>query len=704
MKPSHKIRKWAARRRWAAILGVCAAAGIASGADTNAPVVLKPDQFFEGGDKSYDNWVDISAGGFFASGSRAEAQRDRQAPLGALGGIEDFHYQAQVAKNTILSFDGRAIFDDRNYRFKAALEKEKLGYLRFSFDEFRTWYNGNGGYYPPTGMFYPQGGDGLGLDRGAVSFEGGLRLEKKNIPDVTFKYTHDFRIGDKSSTIWGQTHPDIGVVQGLGPSFYDINEHSDSFQIDLAHTIKKTDFGAGIRYEFGKQNDALKINQFPGEPVEQKVTDRQQTKDDLFSAHAFTETWLKKNLMFSTGFSYSALDNSIGGSRIYGNEFDAAYAPSALAGAGYYAVAGGARLHDYVTDLNLFYKPSDHVTIVPSIRIQEENTDASVSGLETLGNNAAVPFAANSATSDLDVRERLDINYNGITNWVFYTRADLTEGNGSLSANGGLVPIGGIGTAAIQQETDDQRFFQKYSVGARWYPSRLMTVDAGGYFKDNDYHYGNNTDSTANNSFDRYPGYLVTQGFKTYDGNIRVTVRPWKTVTLSSRYEYQLSTIRTGPDPISGLPEMETSRMFSHIFAQDATWSPWTRLYLQAGANYVISKTHTPASDATQAILDAQNNYWTLNLTSGFVLDDKSDLKVSYFYYRANNYESISPVAVPYGAGEEQNGLTATVTRNIRKNIRASLKYGWFHGTDALSGGNNNYTAQLVYTTLQYRF
>src|SRR4029077_3979480 len=141
------------------------------------------------------------------------------------------------------------------------------------------------------------------------------------------------------------------------------------------------------------------------------------------------------------------------------------------------------------------------------------------------------------------------------------------------------------------------------------------------------------------------------QNFDTYDGNVRLTLRPRPNLTLVSRYEYQLSTIHTKPDPISGLSEVQPSDMRSHILAQDISWTPWSRLFLQAGFNYVISETKTPASDVTQAILNAQNNYWTLNFSSGLVLDDKSDFKLGYFYYRADDYQNNSTVGVPYGAG-----------------------------------------------------
>ncbi len=107
-KPNAK-KNWAARRRWAALLGMFAAVGSVSAADTNAPSTnapapptppLTPQQFFEGGEKSYDNWVDFSVGGYMANMNRAAAQRASQSSLGLLGGIDDFHYGKEIAATT----------------------------------------------------------------------------------------------------------------------------------------------------------------------------------------------------------------------------------------------------------------------------------------------------------------------------------------------------------------------------------------------------------------------------------------------------------------------------------------------------------------------------------------------------------------------------------------------------------------------------
>jgi len=680
---------------------------VLSAADTNAPPAtvappLTPQEMFEGGKETYNNWIELSIGSFFTSGDKAQFQQRQRNRSGPFGGIEDFRYQTTVATNTTLFLDGRALFDNDDYKLKLEVAREKVGYLRFSYDEFRTWYNGNGGFDPPSHMWYPLAENALALDRGEISFEGGLRLE--DVPAVTFKYTHAFRDGEKSSTIWGTTHPGGGLARGLSPSFYDINERSDIFQLDVTHRFMKTDFGLGLRYESGKLDNALKIDQSPGEPVERKITDRTGTSYDLFNAHAFTETWIKTNLFFSSGFSFSDLDNNFSGSRIYGSDFDVGYVPSAADGAGYFGLNGGSRLQEYVMNLNLLAILSQNFSGALSLRVQKEDVDADVRGFETLGDNPATSFSGNSERALLDVRERLDLRYTGVTNWVFYGRGEWTQGDGNLKENGGFGPVNGVGVAPIRRKTEDSRFFQKYSIGATWYAARQITLDAGGYYKINNYDYDHVVDDTPNDSPNRYPAYLVMQNFETYDGNVRLTLRPWRNVTLISRYEFQSSTVHTKPDSRSGLGEVESSDMTSHILAQSISWSPWSRLYLQASLNYVLSETRTPVSEFTQAILNAQNNYWTLNFSSGLVLNDKTTLNLSYFYYRADNYEDNSAAGVPYGAGTEEHGITATLIRQITKKVRWTLRYGFFSNRDELYGGHNNYAAHMVFSSIQYRF
>jgi hypothetical protein len=409
---------------------------------------------------------------------------------------------------------------------------------------------------------------------------------------------------------------------------------------------------------------------------------------------------------------YASLDDSFTGSSIYGDDFDVAYSPTyPAAGMGYTGLNGGAHKNEYVANVNLMALPTKTFTVTPSVRIQAEDWNANSSGVGTLydpgaGTGDTQPFNCNSGYSSIDVTERLDVRYTAVTNWVFSTGGLWTEGQGSLNEHGGLTQVNGFGPLPVQFATDDARFFQKYFAHARWYPVRQASLDFGGYYKNNAYNYNNTRDNTPDNGStgNAYPGYIVYQGFQTWDGSVRLTLHPVSRVTTVSRYEYQYSTIQTEPAAASGLGEVDSSTMFSQIIGQNVSWTPLDWLALQTGFNYVLSTTKTPASTYTQSILNSKNNYWTVNFNSNFVLDDKTDLNLGCFYYRADNGQNNIVAGVPLGSDQWQYSLTATLSRRLTKNLRWNVKYAYTHYDDYASAGKFNYDSNLIFTSLQYRF
>jgi hypothetical protein len=696
-------------RAWRLLCAMLACWGaLALAADTNSPPPMTPQEFFEGGTNAYTDWIELTTGGFLTGGNQAQAEQIQHWNAGAFGGIEDLHIQGNAFTNTTLTLDGHSIFDQNDYDLKLRLERQDKWFLQFHFDNFRTWSDDIGGFYPPTGVLYRGSSSALPLDRGEFSFEGGLT--PKEFPAINFKYTHSYRDGEKSSTLWGPVHPDPlnspSTVLGLYPSLYDIDETVDAFDLNAKKQIKSTALAAGLHYEHGKLNDTLDSTFYSGEqPIPNYQNDRtesQQNTYDLFSVNATSETWLKNNLMLSAGGMFANLDNDFSGSQIYGNSFGAAYSPSPINGLGYYGTTGDSHMKEYVMDLNLLAIPAKTFTITPAIRVQKETWDAGSSGAGTLNDNPAESFDGQSSRDVIDVTESLNMRYTGVTNWVFSAGGQWDERAGSLTQLGGLSQINGFGVPAVTNYTDDTSLLQKYSLGARWYPLRRLILDLGGYYKNENYNYNSPMDSTPNG--DTYPGYFAVQNQETYDGNCRVTFRPLQNVNLVSRYEYQLSTIDTTPDPASGLGEVDSSRMISHVIGQDVSWVPWSRWSLQAGFNYVLSTTKTPASAVTAAILNAQNNYWTVNFSSGFVVDDKTTLNLNCFYFQADDYQDNSGVGLPFGSGAREHGVTAALTRRINPHLRLNLKYGYYNYANALIGGNGNFEAHVITASLLYRF
>ena len=318
-----------------------------------------PEQVYEGGTNTYSNWIELGAGGLMTQGYSGGAQQHEQLNSGAFGGIQDLHYQADVAKKTTLTVDGHSILDNHNYQVGIGLDRDDLGFVRFNYENFRTWSSGAGGYLPQNGTAYELPNDTLSLDRGKISVEAGLT--KKDLPQITFKYTHTYRQGQKNSTLWGPVEVNYSNYR-VYPAIEDIDETSDTFQLDLTHHYKKINYGAGVSYQTGSVNNANYLTLYSGQPAQQAATDREDTSYDLLSTHAFAESWLKDNLFFSSGFMFANLDDTFTGSRIYGDDFDVIYSSSyPAAGMGFTGLNGGAHKNEYIENLNLMWQPAKNV-------------------------------------------------------------------------------------------------------------------------------------------------------------------------------------------------------------------------------------------------------------------------------------------------------------------------------------------------------
>lgn len=674
-------------------------------ADTNSPPMSAQD-FFEGGPNSYNNWVEFSGGAFVTHGDRAGAQAIQSWNRGGFGGIDDLHLQDNPFTNTTLTLDGHDIYDEHDYDIKARLERQGVWYLQFHADDFREWSDDIGGFYPPTGaQFYgPNGNNPLALDRGEYSFLAGLTLGK--LPAITFKYTHSYRRGNEDSTIWAPTHPDPlnspSTVRGLAPSLYNIDETVDAFDLNAKKNLWSTDLGMGLHYEHGDLNDGLATAFYPGEPVQSDRTMADDNTYNLFTATATGEKWFKQHVFVSAGGMVGNLDSHFSGSQIYGDAFGVPYSPGLVNGLGYYDMVGDSHLQEYVMDLNLLAIPYQSFDVIPAIRAQKESWSANSTGIGTLSTFGTQPFDSQSSRDLVDVCESLDLRYTGFTNWVLSAGGQWDESDGHLNQLGGLSQVDGIGIPLVTNYTDDNSLLQKYSAGASWYPLSRLALDFGGYYKNDRYNY---SASAGSNPYgDTYPGYFTIQGLETFDLNCRGTLHLLQNLSLMGQYEFQHSTIDTTPDPAYGIDEMQTSRMHSQVVGLNASYLPWSRLSLEAGFTYVLSVTKTPASQDTAAILNAENNYWTLNFSPTLVLDDRTDLKLEYFYYQADDYNNNSLSGVPLGAGSREHAVTATLTRRINPHLRVSLEYGYYNYEDALTGGNSNFKADLVMATMQYRF
>jgi hypothetical protein len=706
--------------------GLCLACSVRAGDTTDG----KSQVSTETTEEEPKNWIELGIGGVIVHGDTAQFEQEHRMGEGAFGGISDLHFEQDVSKDVQLTVDGHATFDWNDYDIKVQLTKAKIGYLRAGFTEFRSWYDGNGGFFPHNNAWFEPPFPEMHIDRGEAWVELGLRVP--DWPEITLRYTHEFRDGQKDSTTWGDTTLTglaVNPARKIVPSFRNIDEKRDIFSLDISKTFGNTDVLLGMRYEHIDDSDSLNMERGAGQlpPVvrppgaQRFVTQHLNDDIDLFSGHAITETRFSDSLWFTAGYSYTTLENDISGSRNFGTHFDSAFGePVPTLGQRDHAfidLAGMAEIKYHVFDANVFWMPTKDLNVISAFRYTHEaqDTNANFLALEPVANTPPFtpanpsggfhfgpPFpVAGERTSDYDrFAERLELRYTGIRDWLLYAEGEWEEESGHVFE---------VQPNEEEEALDKDTHFlgQKYTVGATWYPMTRLNLAAQYYHKIASY---------DNDLFTGPHQRLVGQDWNTDDVNVRLTLRPkiptcLGTVSMVSRYDFVYTDIH-GKWAIDTEPlnEEQTGEITKHVITESITWSPLARLYLQTDVSVVLNQTDTPASkinltpNTSPTVVDFRNDYWTVTASVGYILNDKTDLRADYSFYCANDHFKNAAVGMPYGLGATENSFSVTAGRQIAKNVRLLLKYSYFTYEDVTSGNHNNYEAHSIYSGLQYRF
>jgi hypothetical protein len=675
------------------------------------------------------NWIDFSVGGNFVNGDSAAFRERTQQPREVFGGVSDFHYEMDVGKKGLFEVDGRGIFDARDYDLRLKLSEPGKGYVATGYRQYSTYYDGSGGYSPGNGAFFDFWDDEMRVERSKFFFEAGLTLEEK--PEIRIRYDYDRRDGRKDSTIWGESTATGVGSRKVAPAFYELDEDRHSIALDIAHNISNTRVGIGGRAEFSSLDNSRNMIRNALEVTQRFYTHRDGVDTDLYNARAWSDTQINDQWKLTTAYSFTSLDTDTSGFRSIGGAFGTDPSPVVLgnfglpagssypAGAqagrqvrdhGYFDLEGGSRVDQHVTAINVMWKPTDHVTVVPSIRIEaskqrgaaefEDYEVATPTG--TTRRDVDVEKILNTRRREiLDVTESIEARYTGMTNWVHYIRGEWLQGSGDLSENETFIDLG---RTDIFRTTESTLRAQKYVVGSTWYPSRKVSTALQYYHRIRENDYDHVVDSSPLIGGGLYPAFIEKQNFDTDDVNFRITVRPLNQLTLVTRYDFQYSTILS---QMGTLPEARSAKSVAHIITESITWSPLAWMYVQASGSYTVDRLSTPAdfTISPQVLEVTRNNYYTAMGTVGFALSEKDDLTANYNYFLADNYNpGFITASVPYGASLEEHTIGAGWVHRFNKRLQLTTRYAFITSDNETSGGYDNFDAHMLSTTLRWRF
>jgi len=627
------------------------------------------------------------------------------------GGIERLFMEWLTEGGNTATLEGRGMFNNHDYLLRFNYDDAERGKVNAGYRGFRSFYDGSGGYFPPSDTYIEAFNDGMHVDRGEAWFDGTLALD--NLPEIHLKYSYWFREGKKPSTAWGDTDMTGGFgTRSIVNSFTSVDEKRNSIEIDVKHDIASNTIGAGFRYENPDISDRRNMARDPGDPdAERFVTQKDAVDTDLYNAHAFTEhRMLENRLVFTTAYAYTDVSSDTGGNRIYGDtiraSFDPAFANRQPFNSGFLDLDGDNDMSRHVGRFNVAITPHDDVRIRAVLRVEDESTDGSsdFTGTSVASDltTSLTPTRIRSDIDELTTAQELELRYTGISRLVLYARGEVEQQDHDYKENESETVGGAV---RLDRKTKRDLFGQEYTAGLNWHPVRGVSLAARYRYEDDNNDMNHRIDSTDNTSGNRFPAYVTSEDIVTHSAYGRLSWKPVSSVRLATRYDYRLTDYDTKED---GLSQKNSGEVETHTVGGDASWSPLATLYLNSTVNYVHSGTDTPASGlegpATDLVRDFDNDYWTASVASGWAVSEHVDLEGRYFFYYSDNYKNNSATSQPYGSNIEEHGVTLAMLFHVSENLDWTARYGYFHSDDDESGGFNDYSAHFLAWSVQYTY
>ncbi len=656
------------------------------------------------------NLISLTIGGAIVGGSDSGMRARTQTNGDFYGGIDALQFSKAINDSTTFTLDGHALPGLEDYEVNLELAKDKLGYLKAGYKEFRTWYNGYGGYVPDvTNGWAPVFDDQQTLDRGEVYVEAGLRME--NLPEITFKYTHGWRDGQKDSTMWGANYVSAPTndAYGIVPAILGMDEERDLFELGMTYTLGNTDLGLGLSWDHVDNNDSkMMLSRSSG--TAQTTVEQDPYSMDLFNVHATSETRFNERMLLSFGYSYTDAnidtDNSMRSTvPTYGrHDFD--------------AMTGNGGTTSNVVNVNFWWNPIDSLVIVPSFRAEwtDENAASAFDAYgETTGGTGELLEHETSDASTDKYTESIELRYSGIDNVLFYGKVEAVQLSRDVTYRSIEDDIAEVTDIKSNSSDVDQ---EKYVVGANWYPLSGVTLTGEYYYKIFNQDYDNSYIPATGNEYD---AQIQSHDVETNDFNVRLTWRAMPNLTFVTRYDYQnVSIDNQGINSLGvALPTLESADINRSVLSESVSWMPCNRVYVQGSVGLVWAETDTPADGAAPyRITDCDNDSITANLTVGYALSDSTDLRFSWTFLNTDNYElpyqpagtaptGAGPGSVGYGTATQENVFALMMTHQINPNMVWNLGYSfWMSNTDMpdQTGGYSDFTAHMISTGLQIRF
>jgi hypothetical protein len=647
----------------------------------------------------------ISAGGALLDGDRPAFQETLRLKKDGYGGLETLTV-ARSSDESLFRVEGRLMPGLADYRGALRFERFDAFYVDVRYKQFRTFYDGSGGFLRPRSLAIPHFDEDLALDRSYLSAEFGTLLP--NRPQFVLRYERTTRSGAKDSIRWGDSNLAGAPFspRAFIPSYLLVDEVRTVVTAELSHHTDSANWNVTARRESTDVDNRHVGRRRALEPQDRYVTTTEGSGATQLSGHAHYERQVNENLRWSAGGLATDIDTNLTGSKIYGGvpdaEYSATFARRQGGDVGYYGLQGSGQLRQYVGNLNVWYRPVAHVIVRPGLKYEHLRAAASEDHTDTNFSGAALTAVRNqqqgaSRDSWNEVTEDLEVRFTRWPQLGLDARAVFNQGRGGVVEQSIIVPTA---TPVIDRDADYRRVGQRYTVNANWSVRPGLTLGAQYNYrlKMADYRAKRDNTSNAPTSGNRYPSYIIDNDVASGDFNVRLAWRPRSMLSFVTRYAQQSAVTST---TFEAQPEIDNGRLQRRSLAQSVIWNPTARLHLNASVGITRDRLGIPTHRLT---VPGDNDFVNAALGAGYALGKVTDLFLDASHYRADNFVDNSEITLPLNSGQRLNAGYFTWVRREGERLVYTARYGYVENQDRAFMGLNDFRAHLLYGKVQYKF
>ncbi len=651
------------------------------------------------------SWITVT-------GNSQKFREDWWRKEGFTAGYEKFEMVEPIGRQAELKVEGRALFDQNDYRVALTLSQQDLGFVRAGYDTFRKYFNDTGGYYslfnqPPLSL-----GRDLHEDFGKAWFDAGLTLP--DWPKIVVGYEYQFKEGEESVLQWGPAGGfALGAIRNIAPAYKTVDESAHIIKLDASHEVSGALIEETFRGEF--YDLRTRQNTFSSTTGTTPLTPYSQVDEGykhFVGANALrVEKQVRDWLLLSGGYLYRKLDGDATLSQ-----------PIASPLTGF--VTGSPKIvldqQTHIFNANAQLGPWEGLSAFGGVQTEWTRQKGNGNIDSDFDFDTASTITNATVFGDLDKftrDENVGLRYTKIPFTVLFAEGRLQQEDISQYEN---EMDSGAGVTIFERNTEASSDLREIRGGFNFSPWTAISL-SGQYrrrVRDSNYDHVVDTNATP------FPFILSGNGYSAFIRNRRLNtdeieaklawrVNRW----LKTTFTYQLiaTDYHTTTDSAANFDfvtqtftDVSPGGQFfagnydAHVYSLNTVLTPWRRLYLSGTFSYRDTRLET-SSDFNPVVVPYRGDVYSVLGSATYALSPSTDVQATYSFSRADYRQNNPAAGLPLGIDYRLHGLEAGLTRRFGKNITTQLKYGFYRNNDASSAGANNYTAHALIASLSLR-